>query len=62
VLEQVSKIAILRKLKQRFGGKPSATSGSASADLEKFVAQTNQEPIKPPPKRKESSLARRKLR
>jgi hypothetical protein len=25
-LEQVSKIDILRKLKQRFGGKPSATS------------------------------------
>src|SRR6266436_5046623 len=31
-LEQISKSEILRKLKQRFGGKPSATSVSASAD------------------------------
>src|SRR6266481_782928 len=31
-LEQISKSEILRKLKQRFGGKPSSTSVSASAD------------------------------
>jgi hypothetical protein len=30
-LEQVSKIDILRKLKKRFGAKPSATSASALA-------------------------------
>jgi predicted nucleic acid-binding Zn ribbon protein len=31
-LEQISKPEILRKLKQRFGGKPSATFDSASAE------------------------------